>query len=58
MPLTRETVTKNALLTAILRRGTKQFESQELISKRLEEMYGAAFDCGIEKSGDNHIFKF
>ena len=38
MPLTRETVTKNALLTAVLRRGTKQFESQELISKSLEEM--------------------
>lgn len=58
MPLTRETVTKNALLTAVLRRGTKQFESQELISKRLEEMYGAAFDCGIEKSGDCHNIKF
>ena len=58
MPLNRETVTKNALLTAVLRRGTKNFESQELISKNLEEMYGAEFDCGIEKSGDFHNIKF
>ena len=57
-PLNRENVTKNALLTAVLRRGTKNIESQVLISKKLEEMYGASFDCGIEKTGDNHIIKF
>lgn len=58
IPLTRETVTKNALLTAVLRRGTQNLPSQELISKKLEEMYGASFDCGIEKSGDYHTIKF
>lgn len=58
VPLTREDVTKNALVTSILRRGTKDLPSQELISKKLEEMYGAAFDCGIEKSGDYHTIKF
>lgn len=58
VPLKRETVTKNALLAAVLRRGTKELPSQELISKELEEMYGASFDCGIEKSGDYHTFKF
>lgn len=58
LPLTRETVTKNALVTAILRRGSKKFPSQEQISQNLEEMYGAAFDCGIEKSGDCHNIKF
>ena len=58
LPLTRENVTKNALLTAVLRRGTKQLPSQEEISKTLEEMYGAGFDCGIEKSGDYHTIKF
>lgn len=57
-PLNREDVTKNALLTAVLRRGTKNIESQYLISKKLEEMYGASFDCGIEKTGDNQIIKF
>lgn len=58
MPLNRETVTKNALLAAILRRGTNNIKSQDQISKKLEEMYGASFDCGIEKTGDNHIMKF
>lgn len=57
-PLKRETVTIDALLTAVLRRGSKNMPSQEIISKKLEEMYGASFDCGIEKSGDNHIIKF
>lgn len=58
LPLSRETVTKNALLTAVLRRGSNTLPSQELISKKLEEMYGAGFDCGIEKSGDYHTIKF
>lgn len=57
-PLQRENVTLDALLTAVLRRGTKTMQSQDMISKKLEEMYGASFDCGIEKTGDNHILKF
>lgn len=56
--LDRKTVTKNALLTAVLRRGTKNFPTQEEISKQLENMYGASFDCGVEKTGDNHVLKF
>ncbi len=58
MPLTRETVTKNALIAAILRRGTQNMKTQEEISKNLEEMYGSNFDCGIEKTGDIHTMKF
>lgn len=57
-PLKRENVTLDALLTAVLRRGTKNIPSQELISQKLEMMYGASFDCGVEKTGDNHIIKF
>ena len=58
VPLSKEDVTKNALMTAILRRGTQNIKSQDLISKKLEEMYGASFNCGIEKTGDNQIMKF
>ena len=58
IPLKRETVTKNALISAIRRRGSKNLPSQEQISKKLEEMYGAGFDCGIEKTGDYHTIKF
>lgn len=57
-PLTRENVTKNALIPAILRRGSKSLQTQEEISKELEKMYGASFNCGIEKSGDNQTIKF
>ncbi len=57
-PLKRENVTLDALLTAVLRRGTKNLPSQEQISQKLEMMYGASFDCGVEKTGDNHIIKF
>ena len=58
VPLDRKNVTKNALITAILRRGTNNIKSQDLINMKLEEMYGACFDCGIEKTADNHVMKF
>ena len=58
LPLTRENVTKNALLVSILRRGCEKFKTQEEISKRLEEMYGAEFNCGLDKLGKNHVLKF
>lgn len=56
--LARENVTKNALISMILRRGSKSLSSQEEISKKMEEMYGASFDCGLDKTGDNQVLKF
>ncbi len=56
--LTKENVTKNAVISALLRRGTKNMPSQEEISKQMEEMYGASFDCGLDKTGDNQVIKF
>ena len=58
IPVTRENVTKNSLISAILRRGSKNMPSSIQISKELEEMYGASFNCGIDKTGDNQIIKF
>lgn len=57
-PLNKGTVTQNALIPAVLRRGTNKMNTQEEISKVLEEMYGASFDCGVDKIGDNQIIKF
>lgn len=57
-PLNRENVTFNSLIPAVLKRGTQNLTTQEQIAKKLEEMYGAEFDCGIEKIGDNHVLKF
>ena len=56
--LNRENVTKNALVPAVLRRGTKNLTTQEEINKKLEEMYGASLDCGLDKTGDNQVLKF
>ena len=56
--LNRENITKNSLIPAVLRRGSKNMPTQEDISKELEEMYGASFNCGIDKRGDNQVLKF
>ena len=58
LPITRENVTKNSLVTAVLRRGSKNMPTLAQISQELEEMYGASFDNGLDKTGDNHILKF
>ena len=57
-PLKEENVTANALIPAILRRGTSKIKTQEEISKSLENMYGASFDCGIDKIGNDQVIKF
>lgn len=58
MPITKENVTKNSLISAVLRRGSKNMPTLAQISQEMEEMYGASFDCGLDKTGDNHILKF
>ncbi len=57
-PLCKENITKNALIPLVLKRGTQNLKTQEEISKKLEGMYGASFDCGVDKTGDNQILKF
>jgi len=58
VPLNENTVSKNALLGSVLRRGSQKLNTQEEISKKLEEMYGAGFNCGVDKMGNYHILKF
>lgn len=56
-PLVKENITKQALIASVLRRGSKSMPTSEKISIALEDMYGASFDCGIDKIGNNHIIK-
>ena len=56
--LTRENVTKNALLPAVMSRGSMSYPTQRDISKELESLYGASFDCGVTKKGERHIIHF
>ncbi|HOJ09387.1 MAG TPA: pitrilysin family protein [Clostridiales bacterium] len=56
--LKKETVSKNAMIPAILRRGCKKFPEMDKISRHLEELYGASFDCGVIKKGEYQIIFF
>lgn len=58
VPMNEETVTINSLLPAVLRRGSKNYPTQLEIGKKLEEMYGAGFNCGVDKMGDYQVLKF
>ena len=57
-PMSRKYVTFNSVISSVLRRGSKNMPTQEDISKTLENMYGASFNNGLDKIGDNHILKF
>ncbi len=56
--ITKEDVTKNAIIPMVLKKGSNSLEDELKINRKLEEMYGAAFDCGIDKTGDNQVLKF
>ena len=58
VPMKKEDVTKNTLIPFLLKRGTTNLIDQYQISKKLEGMYGAVYDCGIDKVGDNQLIKF
>ena len=58
VPLREDTVTKTALIPSILRRGTANLTSQLEINKKLEEMYGASLNIGIDKDADYEVLKF
>ena len=56
--LDKENVTKNALVPAVLRRGTKNLPTMRDISIELEKLYGAKFDCGVSKKGELQVLRF
>ena len=58
VPLNKESVTNNALIPFLLKRGTVNYKTQYEISETLENLYGSIYDCGIDKSGDNQVIKF
>ncbi|MBE5812404.1 MAG: insulinase family protein [Clostridiales bacterium] len=56
--LDKENVTKNALIPAVLRRGTNKYPTMRHISIELENLYGAKFDCGVSKKGELQVLRF
>ncbi|MCI5843521.1 MAG: insulinase family protein [Clostridiales bacterium] len=57
-PLRRETASANALLPAVLRRGTSCYPDMERFSQVLDELYGARIDCTVRKKGENQCVGF
>ncbi|WP_455582570.1 EF-P 5-aminopentanol modification-associated protein YfmF [Dysosmobacter sp.] len=57
-PLQPETVSANALLPAVLRRGTVRYPDLGALSARLDELYGARIDYTVRKKGENQCVGF
>ncbi len=56
--LKRETVTMNALIPAVLRRGTKNMPTMKDINISLEKNYGSVLDASSDKIGDKQALQF
>ena len=56
--LKRDRITKNALIPAVLRRGTANLNTMKEISNKMDDMYGAIFDASSDKIGDKQALQF
>ena len=56
--LQRETAAMNALLPLVLRRGTARYPDMEAISRRLDELYGAAVEPVVRRIGEIQCLGF
>ena len=56
--LSRETAAMNALIPAVLRRGTTRWRDMEQLSRRMDELYGTAIEPVIRRIGEIHCLGF
>lgn len=54
--VSRENITKAAVLSQVLTRGTEKYKTLTEISKREEELYGATVRCEIKRKGETQVF--
>ena len=57
-PLGRETASYNALLPAVLRRGTMRCPDMESLSAAMDTLYGASIDYTVRKKGERQCMGF
>lgn len=57
-PLTRDEVTKNTLMSLVLKRGTKNYPNSVDVERKLEELYGSNLSLGINKRGEKQVIRF
>ena len=58
VPLERETAGANALIPAVLRRGTAVHPDMESLSAALDELYGGAIEPMVRKKGESQCVGF
>lgn len=56
--LNRDEVTKNALLTSVLKQGTKNYPTAKEINRYTEELYGASYGISVFKKGNIQTLSF
>jgi len=55
---TEKDVSKNALIPYILYRGSKKYPTNQAISHRLDDMYGADLNVSVARRGENQLLRF
>lgn len=56
--LDKQTVTKRAILSYVLKSAAKKYPTQQLLQARLDDLYGASLSSGLSKRGDQHVVSF
>lgn len=57
-PLSKETVTLNALLPFVIYRGSTKYPSSRKFRIKLDELYGAELNVAVLKRGENQLINF
>ncbi len=57
-PMSEETVTENALLPLLLKRGSKAYPTKALLSEKLDMLMGASFSSYAKKTGEVQTLSF
>jgi len=55
VPLSKKTVSENAILPSLVSRATKKYPNYSALSCRLSDLYGATLNSGVSKMGDYQI---
>ena len=58
VPLSKETVTENALVALMLGRSTADYPTYRLFSRQLNRLYGAVAGSSLQKLGDEESLTF
>ncbi|MFC0524200.1 EF-P 5-aminopentanol modification-associated protein YfmF [Pontibacillus salicampi] len=57
-PLTRETITKRALLPYVLQQATTNYPTARSFRTALDDLYGAVLSVDASKKGEHHVMTF